>query len=267
MDNKIEALITKPVQAFKAGISVETVLIRVTMLVQLITDNCQTYTLDLEEHDTITMMGTDRLTVRDKDGVVKAKIQDGIKVFDSGKHSKADDEEASDNDDKEDVLATVTQYVKDNSIKVEEWWHDDIEGIIGIGVQKMHKRDNVGSDEDDNATDGEESIAFDFKKLMINNDASDYVVPAEVVAPMTSRPSPDSFQIFVKSLSFGSITLDVEASETIKEVGKKIRRKLQDMFTGFDVDLITDCEQKMTFKGKPLEPDSKVGVTNSGLLS
>ena len=59
-------------------------------------------------------------------------------------------------------------------------------------------------------------------------------------------------QIFVKTLTFGTITLDVKASDTIKNVKAKTRNKIDSMVDG-DVEVALGCEQHLLFAGKQLE--------------
>ena len=62
-------------------------------------------------------------------------------------------------------------------------------------------------------------------------------------------------QISVKTLTCGSITLDVKARATIELVRKKIISKIDDMFTGFDVEILEYVESNhgLVFAGKLLE--------------
>ena len=70
-------------------------------------------------------------------------------------------------------------------------------------------------------------------------------------------------QIFVKTLSFGSVTLDnVKTSDTIDEVKKMARRKLESMFEGFDVEQMVGFEQHLTFAGKQLEDGRTLAYYN-----
>ena len=70
-------------------------------------------------------------------------------------------------------------------------------------------------------------------------------------------------QIFVKTLSFGIVTLDyVKMSDTIGEVKKMARRKVESMFEGFDVEQMVGFEQHLTFAGKQLEDDRTLSDYN-----
>ena len=64
-------------------------------------------------------------------------------------------------------------------------------------------------------------------------------------------------KIFVKTLTFGTITLDVKASDTINNAKKQLCQKLDSDFTGFNVELALDVERVAVwlFEGKPLEDD------------
>ena len=62
-------------------------------------------------------------------------------------------------------------------------------------------------------------------------------------------------QIFVKTLTFGTVAIDVEAADTIEELQKKVRLHLDRMCDGFDVELVVDREgaHGYEYKGKQLE--------------
>ena len=67
-------------------------------------------------------------------------------------------------------------------------------------------------------------------------------------------------QIFVKTLTFGSIALDVEASDTIDAVLAKLRLRLDDLMQGCDGELIIQREgcNGLIFAGKQLEGDKTI---------
>ena len=62
-------------------------------------------------------------------------------------------------------------------------------------------------------------------------------------------------QIFVKTLTFGTIILKVQGSDTIEELQKKLRLHLDRMCDGFDVELVVEREgaHGYEYKGKQLE--------------
>ena len=63
-------------------------------------------------------------------------------------------------------------------------------------------------------------------------------------------------QIFVKTLSFGTITLkDVEANMTIANMKKMVRSKIDNEFTGYDIELALAAERvaPFVFEGHDLE--------------
>ena len=64
-----------------------------------------------------------------------------------------------------------------------------------------------------------------------------------------------SMQIWVKTLTCGTINLDVKANDSIERVRKKIKSKIDDMFTGFDVEILEYVEgnHALVFAGKLLE--------------
>ena len=62
-------------------------------------------------------------------------------------------------------------------------------------------------------------------------------------------------QIFVKTSPVGTITLEVKPHNTIAEVRAKMRSKIDDMFEGYDVELLTDRMGvlPLEFAGKTLQ--------------
>ena len=69
-------------------------------------------------------------------------------------------------------------------------------------------------------------------------------------------------QIFVKTLSFGTITLHVKDTDTISRVKKMTRDKLDDMTQGLDTELLIDTENELIFEGKLLESKRTVQSYN-----
>ena len=65
------------------------------------------------------------------------------------------------------------------------------------------------------------------------------------------------FQIFVKTMDFGTITLDVKASDTFDNVKRNLRKKLESMFEGYDVELWVGASRAFNFifDGNQLEDD------------
>ena len=62
--------------------------------------------------------------------------------------------------------------------------------------------------------------------------------------------------IFIKTLSFGTITLkDVKTSMTIANMKKMVRSKIDYEFTGYDIELALDAERAapFVFEGHDLE--------------
>ena len=77
------------------------------------------------------------------------------------------------------------------------------------------------------------------------------------------EPSVQPMQIFVQTLSFGTITLDdVKASENIGDVKKRVRDKLDTLFTGFDVEVTVATENQLIFESKVLDDDLKLSDYN-----
>lgn len=71
-------------------------------------------------------------------------------------------------------------------------------------------------------------------------------------------------QIFVKTMDFGTITLDAKASDTIGNVKRNIRKKLESMFEGYGVELWVDASHafNIIFDGHPLEDDKTLSDYN-----
>ena len=72
-----------------------------------------------------------------------------------------------------------------------------------------------------------------------------------------SVPAEEPMKIFVKTLSFGTITLNVVASDTIGTIGRKCRDKIDSMFQGFDIEAALGAEAAavLSFEGHLLEDD------------
>ena len=64
-------------------------------------------------------------------------------------------------------------------------------------------------------------------------------------------------QIFVKTSPVGTITLEVKPHNTIAEVRAKMRSKIDDMFEGYDVELLINQMGvlPLEFAGKTLQDD------------
>jgi hypothetical protein len=62
-------------------------------------------------------------------------------------------------------------------------------------------------------------------------------------------------QIIVQTLSFGAICLGVKASDTIDDIKKALRRHIDTLYTGYDVELIYGAESvaRWTFNGVTLD--------------
>ena len=58
------------------------------------------------------------------------------------------------------------------------------------------------------------------------------------------------FQVQIKTLSVGTTTVDTKAMDTITILRKKLRNKIDTMFTGLDVDQPLIAEDRMTFESK-----------------
>ena len=67
----------------------------------------------------------------------------------------------------------------------------------------------------------------------------------------------NSFQMFMKTKSFGQISVRVKGSSTIEDVAKWCKIEVSHDYTGFDVDQVVACETSdpLTFKNKEFKPD------------
>ena len=71
--------------------------------------------------------------------------------------------------------------------------------------------------------------------------------------------------IFIKTLSFGTVTLkDVETSMTIANMKKMVRSKIDNEFTGYDIELLLAAERAapFVFEGHDLEDGKKLSYYN-----
>ena len=71
-------------------------------------------------------------------------------------------------------------------------------------------------------------------------------------------------QIFVKTSPVGTITLEVKPHNTIAEVRAKMRSKIDDMFEGYDVELLMHRMGvlPLEFAGKTLQDDKTLFFYN-----
>ena len=71
--------------------------------------------------------------------------------------------------------------------------------------------------------------------------------------------------IFIKTLSFGTVTLkDVETSMTIANMKKMVRSKIDNEFTGYDIELALAAERAapFVFEGHDLEDGCRLSDYN-----
>ena len=50
-------------------------------------------------------------------------------------------------------------------------------------------------------------------------------------------------QIFIKTLTFGTVGVKVDAFDTIHNIKRSLARKIDDLFTGYDVEMAIDYEK------------------------
>ena len=75
----------------------------------------------------------------------------------------------------------------------------------------------------------------------------------------------ETMMIYVQTLSFGTITLkDVEANMTIANMKKMVRSKIDNEFTGYDIELALAAERVAvyTFESQELEDGKKLSYYN-----
>jgi len=85
------------------------------------------------------------------------------------------------------------------------------------------------------------------------------------VGGMSSSSHGDAgFQIFVKTMDFGTVTLDAKASDTIDIVKRNLRKKVESMFEGYDVELWVDASRafNIIFDGTQLKDDKTLTYYN-----
>jgi ubiquitin C len=70
------------------------------------------------------------------------------------------------------------------------------------------------------------------------------------------------FQVMIKTLNFGTITLEIEATNTIDIVKKMARLKLDDLTQGLDSELWISNETELICNGKLLEDGKTVSDYN-----
>ena len=69
-------------------------------------------------------------------------------------------------------------------------------------------------------------------------------------------------QIFVKTLTCGTIALDVSRTSTIRDVKAKIRAKIELMFAGYDVEEFQEDAHGLEFAGKQLQDELTLSYYN-----
>ena len=75
----------------------------------------------------------------------------------------------------------------------------------------------------------------------------------------------ETMMIYVQTLSFGTITLkDVEANMTIANMKKMVRSKIDNEFTGYDIELALAAERAapFVFEGHDLEDGCRLSDCN-----
>ena len=71
-------------------------------------------------------------------------------------------------------------------------------------------------------------------------------------------------KIYVQTLSFGTVTMDVKSNQTIADVRKMLHRKLDNLYDGYDIEMVLGAERASTWilGEKVLEEDSLLADHN-----
>ena len=178
--------------------------------------------------------------VKGKDDIVSGKGKDD----DSGKYKKAkiQDEEG------EEIMDEIKSFIEELAFPISEWEFcgDNPENpYITMWFKGPGYDNDKAKIQDEESSEGDSDDSGDDKSKVSSSEEDDKGYESD-----ESRAA--KFQIFVKTLTNKSITLNVKASDTIRHIKKLIKGK-----EGIPVD-----QQSLNFEGKQLKDGDRIWDCN-----